>query len=55
MIEKLHTTDEAAEILRVKPSTIRKWINEKKLRAKKFGHSWIISETEIKRFWEAQK
>lgn len=36
-----------AKILKVKPTTIRRWCKSGMLRAKKIGKSWYIPEEEL--------
>lgn len=47
---KVYNTKEVANILKVKPLTIRQYILEKKLKAKPFGRTYVITEDELKRF-----
>ncbi len=44
------TVHEAAEQLKVKESTVRTWIREKKLRAIKFGREWRIAVVDLEAF-----
>lgn len=46
----LLTVHETAEQLKVKESTIRAWIRDKKLRAIKFGREWRIAEIDLESF-----
>ncbi len=46
----LLTVHETAEQLKVKESTIRTWIREKKLRAIKFGREWRIAVKDLEAF-----
>lgn len=50
-MEKAYNSIEAAALLGVKVSTIRKWLRSGKIRGKKIAGTerWIIMETEIKR------
>ncbi len=51
MLEQpLMTVHETAEKLRVKESTVRSWIREKKLRAIKFGREWRITVVDLEKF-----
>lgn len=46
----MKTTREAAKILKYSSdSVIRLMIAQKRLKAKKFGHVWVISDSEIER------
>ena len=44
------TVHETAEKLKVKESTVRSWIREKKLRAIKFGREWRIAVVDLETF-----
>lgn len=48
--QPLMTVHETAEKLRVKESTVRSWIREKKLRAIKFGREWRITVVDLESF-----
>ena len=51
MLEQpLMTVHETAEKLKVKESTVRSWIREKKLRAIKFGREWRIAVVDLETF-----
>jgi len=40
--------EEVAEIMRVDPETVRRWIRDKKLPAvKKFGRRWLIFSLDV--------
>lgn len=56
--ERLFTMQEAAEYLRVEPRTIGKFITDgsraNKLRASWIGRRWIISESALRAFVDAQ-
>jgi excisionase family DNA binding protein len=47
LISNLYKVKEVAEILKVKPITIRRWCKSGILRAKKIGKSWYIPEDEL--------
>lgn len=47
MLPNLYKVKEAAEILKVKPVTIRRWCKSGLFRAKKVGKSWYIPEEEL--------
>ena len=51
-IPKIYTAKEAAEILKVHPDTIRKWVREEKLNTVINIGRVRITEDEIKRFIE---
>jgi excisionase family DNA binding protein len=44
------TVHEAAELLKVKESTVRTLINEKRLRAVKIGKEWRIAQVDLLAF-----
>lgn len=47
---RFYTVAEAAEALKVTPQTIRKYIKEGKLEAKRIGRPLLITENNLKRF-----
>jgi excisionase family DNA binding protein len=49
----LLTVHETAETLKVKESTVRSWIREKKLRAVKFGREWRVAVIDLEKFLNA--
>jgi excisionase family DNA binding protein len=63
-MDKLMTTDEVADLLSVKESTIRKWVHLKQIpvvrlgRAVRFSHEtiedWIKEKTEKEQTWDRQ-
>jgi len=48
--EKLLTVKDAAKVLLVKPTTIRKWLKDSKLKGMKMGRLWRIWEGEMEAF-----
>lgn len=54
-MEKTYTPEEAAEILKVIPYTVRKWLRDGKIKGTKLGRMWRISESELKRLLSAEK
>lgn len=44
------TTQEAAKILRLKPSTIQKYVRDGVLKANKVGRQYLIDRVELERF-----
>ncbi|MEM9302458.1 MAG: helix-turn-helix domain-containing protein [Pseudomonadota bacterium] len=46
----LFTVHDAADLLKVKESTVRSLINEKRLRAIKVGKEWRIAEVDLLAF-----
>ena len=47
---KYYTTDEVAQITRVKKETVREWIRTDKIVAVWAGRSYLISEESLKTF-----
>lgn len=47
---KVYNTKEVADILKVKPLTVRQYIMDKKLKAKPLGRTYVITEDELKKF-----
>jgi len=50
--KKLLTTRDVADLLQVKESTVRTWINDLTLRAVKFGKEWRVQEKDLEIFLE---
>jgi excisionase family DNA binding protein len=50
MIEREYTVEEIADILHVNLDTVYRRINSKKLRARKEGKSWRVSETDLRSY-----
>ena len=48
--EKLLTVKDAAKVLLVKPTTIRKWLKASKLKGMKMGRLWRVRESELEAF-----
>lgn len=46
---KIYTVNETAEELKIHPVTIRKWINEGRIKAVKVGSDWRVTEEELDR------
>lgn len=46
----LYTTHDVAELLQMRESTIRSWINEGDLRAFKFGRDWRVAHKDLEKF-----
>jgi excisionase family DNA binding protein len=49
-MEKLYTTQEAAELLKIHPKTLKGYIDEGLLKASWFGNRWRIKSSELMRF-----
>ena len=50
LTQPMLTVHEAAELLKVKESTVRTLINEKRLRAVKIGKEWRIAQVDLLTF-----
>lgn len=48
--QPLMTVHETAEMLKVKESTVRTWIRDRKLRAIKFGREWRVAVVDLESF-----
>jgi excisionase family DNA binding protein len=48
--QPLLTVHDTAQALKVKESTVRTWIREKKLRAIKFGREWRVTVVDLEKF-----
>ena len=46
---RLYNVDDAAELLSVKPATLREWLRAGKVKAIKLGSAWKISDNELRR------
>jgi len=51
---KLYSVSELAGILKLHPKTILRFINEGKIKARKIGRSWMVSENELKNYCHAE-
>lgn len=49
-----YTTDEVADICRVKVETVREWIKDNKLKGIKRGRAYLIAEQDLKDYLEEQ-
>lgn len=47
------TLHDVAELLKMKESTIRSWINNGQLRAYKFGREWRVAQVDLESFVHA--
>lgn len=47
------TVHEVAELLKVKEATVRAWINDRSLRAVKFGREWRVAYKDLEQFVES--
>ena len=53
--EKLLTVKDAAKVLLVKPTTIRKWLKASKLKGMKMGRLWRVRESELEAFLSMER
>lgn len=49
----LLTVHEVADLLKVKESTVRAWINDRALRAIKFGREWRVAHKDLEAYLNA--
>ncbi|WP_319642653.1 helix-turn-helix domain-containing protein [Methanovulcanius yangii] len=52
VLKEIYTVDEIAEILSITPMTVRRYINEGKIKAIKIARSWRIRRDELERIME---
>lgn len=45
-----YTVQEVAEKLRMHPESVRRLIREKKIKALKRGHKWLVSDENIQQY-----
>ena len=45
--DQWYTVEEAADILKVHKDTLRRWLREGKLRARKVGKGWRVPRSEV--------
>ncbi len=55
MQEKYYTTEQAANLLKIHPKTMQRYIREGKLRANKVGKSWLITGHDLSVFAEGTR
>ncbi|MGC2434680.1 MAG: helix-turn-helix domain-containing protein [Desulfobaccales bacterium] len=48
--EKVYTPEDAAEVLKVNPETIRQWLRKGKIGGFKAGRLWRLRERDIEAF-----
>jgi excisionase family DNA binding protein len=49
-MEALYTVEEAAEVLKVHPKTVREWLRTKQLKGVLAGRFWRIKESDLQAF-----
>ncbi len=47
---KRYTAREVAAKLNRNPILVYRWLQDGRLRGEKFGHAWLVSEGELRRF-----
>jgi len=52
MTEKYYTVDQIAELLKIHPKTVQRYIREGRLRANKVGKGWRVSGHDLSTFTE---
>ena len=52
MLDKFYSVDEIAELIKIHPKTIQRYIREGKLKASKVGKSWRVSGHDLSTFTE---
>ncbi|RPJ50788.1 MAG: DNA-binding protein [Methanobacteriota archaeon] len=55
MVDKIYTIEQAAEILLIKPRTMREWIRRGKVRAFKLGDLVRIHEEDLQEFIDSER
>lgn len=51
---KLYNIKELSDILRTTPQTIRKYLNEGRLKGNKIGGKWLVTEEALKKFLKVE-
>lgn len=51
---KLYNIKELSEFLQTTPQTIRKYLNEGRLKGNKIGGKWLVTEEALKEFLEVK-
>jgi len=55
MVDKIYTIEQAAEILLIKPRTMREWIRQGKVKAFKLGDLVRIHEEDLQEFIDSER
>jgi len=50
---KIYTVMELAKLFHLTPQTVRKYLKEGKIKGKKVGTKWLVTEKAIKEFLES--
>lgn len=51
---KIYTVPELSKLLRITPQTVRKYLKEGRIKGKKVGTKWLVTEEAIKDFLETE-
>ncbi|SFM38610.1 helix-turn-helix domain-containing protein [Pelosinus propionicus] len=51
-IEKVYTVSEIAELLKLHPVTVRRFIRAKKINAVKMGKDWRVYESDLVKYYD---
>ena len=55
MVDKIYTIEQAAEVLLIKPRTLREWIRQEKIKAFKLGGLVRIHEEDLQAFIDSER
>jgi excisionase family DNA binding protein len=50
MTEKLLTVEDAARLLQIHPRTLRIWLRQGRIKARRYGRLWRILESDLEAF-----
>ncbi len=55
MVEPLHTVEEVAVLLHQRPSTIKAWIRDRRIKGTPVGKAWFVMDSDLQAFLERQR
>jgi excisionase family DNA binding protein len=55
MVDTIYTIEQAADILHIKPRTLREWIRQEKVKAFKLGDLVRIHEEDLQKFIDSAR
>lgn len=55
ILSELLTVQEVSDILKVKLTTVRKWIRQGKIQGVKLGKSWRVEQEDLQQFIQSRK
>jgi excisionase family DNA binding protein len=55
MVDTIYTIEQAADILHIKPRTLREWIRQEKVKAFKLGGLVRIHEKDLQKFIDSAR